>query len=73
MDRLINAMKETINVSSRQEQVLIPKITPESWSIIRTCQEFKVSEHLERLESCGVKRDNFLNQIPQRGSKFHEM
>ena len=35
-----------INISSKQEQVQILTITPESWSIRRTCQEFKVSEHL---------------------------
>ena len=70
MDRMINAMKETINVSSRQEQVLIPKITPESWSIIRTCQEFKVSEHLERLESCGVKKGQLSKPDTTKGQQI---
>ena len=37
-----------INISSKQEQVQILTITPESWSIRRTCQEFEVSEHLVR-------------------------
>ena len=48
MDRLINAMREKIDISSKPEQVQILTITPESWSIRRTGQEFKVSEHLVR-------------------------
>ena len=48
MDRLINAMRENINISSKPEQVQILTITPEGWSIRRTCQEFEVSEHLVR-------------------------
>ena len=43
MDRLINTMKEKINISTKHEQVQILTITPESWSIRRTCQEFEVS------------------------------
>ena len=53
-----------INISSKQEQVQILTITPESWSIRRTCQEFKVSEN------CGVKRDYLLNQMPKKGQKI---
>ena len=47
MDRLINAMREKIDISSKPEQVQILTITPESLSIRRTCQEFEPSEHLE--------------------------
>ena len=46
--RLINAMPENIDISTKQEQVQIFTITPESWLIKRTCQEFEVSEHLVR-------------------------
>ena len=48
MDRLINAMSEKINISSKLEEVQILAITPEIWSIRKTCQEFEVSEHLFR-------------------------
>ena len=49
MGKLINAIREKINISSKQEQVqILTTITPESWSIRKTCQEFEVSEHLVR-------------------------
>ena len=48
MDRLINAMREKINISSKQEQVQILTITPERWSIWKTSIIVEVSEHLVR-------------------------
>ena len=48
MVRLINTMKEKIKIRTKHEQVQILTITPESWSIRKTCQEFEVSKHLVR-------------------------
>ena len=46
LDRLINHMKEKMVVSTRQDQIKILTLVPESWTISKTCNEFAVSKHL---------------------------
>ena len=48
LDRLVEAMKEKLTVSSKEEKVQILTLTPESWSIETTCNEFSISEHVVR-------------------------
>ena len=48
LDRLVEAMKEKLTVSSKEEKVQILTLTPEIWSIENTCNVFSISEHLVR-------------------------
>ena len=52
LDRLVEAMKEKLTVSSKEETVQILTLTSESWSIEKTCNEFSISEHLVRKAGC---------------------
>jgi len=46
LNELVSLLKEKCKVSSRQEQVRILTLTPPSWSIQKTADEFSVSNHL---------------------------
>ena len=44
LDRLTELLKEKLKMSSTQEKVKILTLAPESWSISKTCNEFKNSK-----------------------------
>lgn len=47
-DRLIFLLKEKCSMASRQEQIKLLTLIPESWSINKTIDEFNVTEHVVR-------------------------
>ena len=60
--------------SSKPEQRQILTITPECWSIKRTCQEFDFSEHLVRkARKLQCEKGILAKPDAKRGSKFHKM
>ena len=62
------------NTSSKPEQRQILKITPESWSIKRTCQEFDFSEHsVRKARKLQCEKGILAKPDAKRGSKFHKM
>lgn len=48
LDSLIKLMKDKCKVSSRQKQIQLLTLAPESWSIKRISEEFGVTEYLVR-------------------------
>ena len=45
MDRLVELLKEKMQVSSKQKQVQLLTLAPESWTIEKVVEEFKVSTY----------------------------
>ena len=47
LERLIVLIKEKLEISSPRDQIKILTLTPESWSIKKTVQEFGVNEYVK--------------------------
>ncbi len=62
-DRLIDLLKEKISISSHQKQVQMLTLAPSSWSIAKTVQEFKVSEHKVKLARKVMKENSILEEV----------
>lgn len=63
MDRLVDLLKEKMKVSSRQKQVQILTLAPQSWSITKTVQEFQVSEYKVKLARTLLKEKGVLGDV----------
>jgi len=48
LDILINLIKETYKVSSKQKKIQLLTLAPESWTIRKTAEEFGATEYLVR-------------------------
>ena len=46
LDKLLDAIKEKVKISLNEKKVQLLTLTPDSWSIKKTCNAFSVSDHL---------------------------
>ena len=59
LERLIVLIKEKLEISSPRDQIKILTLTPESWSIRKTVQEYSVTEYKVRCVIKLKKKRNF--------------
>ena len=65
LERLIVLIKEKLEISSPRDQIKILTLTPESWSIKKTVQEFGVTEYKVKCDR-ELKKERGISAEPKQ-------
>ena len=70
LERLIILIKEKLEISSPRDQIKILKLTPESWSIKKTVQDFGVTEYKVKCARALKKERGILTELNRKLGKL---
>ena len=72
LDRLILLSKEKCSTATRQEQIKLLTLIPQSWSIQKTIHKFEVTEHVvRRFRELKKQRGILADPDPKKGKSLY--